>query len=155
MNAAGVIPANRRLSGRIAFITLLFAVLAAGVVAVVNEAKSVALEAASPYLEMGFELREDFWEGKLKSGETKWVQHQLFRGNEYWFWAGTSVAETEIRVDIFDADGAAVSLETFSAGGKAGARVLPAKTGSYLIQVEVATKGGIGKSDWALVYGYR
>ena len=58
-------------------------VLAAGVLhAVVEEARSVALEAATPYVEMGYEVRDDYWSGTLKSGESKVVQHQLFRGNE-------------------------------------------------------------------------
>jgi len=123
--------------------------------AIVDEARSIALEAAEPYVAMGFEMREDHWGGSLKSGESKVVQHQLFRGNEYWFWAGTSSVESDVEVLIFDAAGSSVALETFSADGKAGARALPAKTGSYLIQVTVTTKGGIGKPDWALVYGYR
>jgi hypothetical protein len=123
--------------------------------AVVDEAKSKALEAATPYVEMGYELREDSWGGQLKSGESKVVQHQLFRGNEYWFWGGTSTVECDVSIEIFDSVGTVVSLETFSADGKAGARVLPAKTGSYLIQVTVEAKGGIGKPDWALIYGYR
>jgi hypothetical protein len=123
--------------------------------AVVEEARSAALDAATPYVEMGYELREDYWSGSLRSGESEVVQHQLFRGNEYWFWAGTSFAECDVSVDVFDADGSVVSLETFSADGKAGARVLPARTGSYLIRVSVVAKGGIGKPDWALIYGYR
>lgn len=132
-----------------------FFAVSVGLYAVVDEARSVALEAAAPYIDMGFEMREDHWGGTLKSGESKVVQHQLFRGNEYWFWAGTSSVESDVEVLIFDAVGSSVALETFSADGKAGARVLPAKTGSYLIQVTVTTKGGIGKPDWALVYGYR
>ncbi len=132
-----------------------FFAVSVGLYAIVDEARSVALEAAAPYVEMGFEMREDHWGGTLESGESKVVQHQLFRGNEYWFWAGTSAVESDVDVLIFDSAGSSVALETFSADGKAGARVLPAKTGSYLIQVTVTTKGGIGKPDWALVYGYR
>ena len=134
---------------------LLGATVGSVVLAVVEEARSVAMEAASPYVDMGYELRDDHWSGEMKSGDSQVVQHQLFRGNEYWFWAGTSTAEAEVSIDIFDADGTSVALEAFSADGKAGARVLPAKTGSYLIRVSIAAKGGIGKPDWALIYGYR
>lgn len=137
-------------SGIAAFLTMSIAVFG-----IIDEARSVALEAAAPYVERGFEMREDHWGGTLRSGESKVVQHQLFRGNEYWFWAGTSVVESDAEVLIFDSAGSSVALETFSADGKAGARVLPAKTGSYLIQVTVTSKGGIGKPDWALIYGYR
>ena len=134
---------------------VMFFAASVGLHAILDEARSVALEAASPYVEVGFEMREDHWGGKLKSGESKVVQHQLFRGNEYWFWGGTSAVESDVEVLIFDSTGGSVALETFSADGKAGARALPVKTGSYLIQVTVTTKGGIGKPDWALVYGYR
>lgn len=136
-------------------LTCLLSLATAVVFAVVDEARSLALEAAAPYVEMGYELREDSWGGQLKSGESKVVQHQLFRGNEYWFWGGTSTVEADIDVEIFDSDGTVVSLETFSANGRAGARVLPTKTGSYLIQVTVVVNGGLAKPDWALIYGYR
>ena len=56
----------------------------------VNEAISLALEGATPYVEQGFEVREDNWSGEVQPGKPLLIRHQLFRGNEYWFWAGTS-----------------------------------------------------------------
>lgn len=144
--------------------------------AFVNEAISMALEAAVPYVEEGFEVREDNWSGEVEPGKALLVRHQLFRGNEYWFWAGTSWPGATIRVDIFDGEGNSVGLESFAKGSYAGVRALPQKTATYFIRV-VATydKAGKGMSkaergandpvgdvgeftgvvDWGLVYGYR
>ena len=142
--------------------------------AFVNEAISMALEAATPYVKQGFEVREDSWSGEVEPGKPLLVRHQLFRGNEYWFWGGTSWPGASIRVDIFDSDGNSIGLESFSKGPYSGVRALPQKTGTYFIRVltsydpEKAAKelegfapavDGVGDFDgivdWGLVYGYR
>lgn len=123
--------------------------------AVLDEALSLAFEAAVPYVEQGFEVREDSWSGEIPSGEPKLVRHQLFRGNEYWFWLGTSFENCEVLVEIFDSEGTSVGLESFSKGQTAGVRVLPQKTGTYYLRVTVTSKESEPVLDWALVYGYR
>ncbi len=142
--------------------------------AFVNEAISLALEAATPYVEEGFEVREDNWAGEVTPGKPLLVRHQLFRGNEYWFWAGTSWPGAMIKVDIFDSKGNSVGLESFTKNSFAGVRALPKKTGTYFIRVvtEYDPKSvrkedpgfnnaveGVGEFsgtvDWGLVYGYR
>lgn len=137
------------------------------VYAFVNEALSAALEAATPYVEQGFEVREDNWSGEVTPGKPLLVQHQVFRGNEYWFWAGTSWPGATVRVDVFDSAGNGVALETFAEGPQAGARALPEATGTYNIRViteydpespaakEVGDIDFEGMVDWGLVYGYR
>lgn len=142
--------------------------------AYVNEAISIALEAATPYVEQGFEVREDNWSGEVQPGQPLLVRHQLFRCNEYWFWAGTSWPGTTVKVDIFDGEGLSIGLETFAKGPFAGVRALPQSTGTYFIRIvaeydpekaaeENARFGdpvpGVGEFtgvvDWGLVYGYR
>jgi hypothetical protein len=140
--------------------------------AFVNEAISLALEAATPYVEQGFEVREDNWSGEVEPGKPLLVRHQLFRGNEYWFWAGTSWPGATVKVDIFDSDGNSVGLESFSKNSFAGVRALPEKTATYFIRVltqydpEKAKADEVneavegvgefnGMVDWGLVYGYR
>lgn len=145
------------------------------VYAFVNEAVSIALEAATPYVEQGFEVREDNWFGEVESGKPLLIKHQLFRGNEYWFWAGTSWPGATVRVDAFNRKGESVSLESFSKGGAAGVRVLPKRTQAYFLRVIVkydpkspeaiaaANDPNIDPSllkepealDWGLTYGYR
>ena len=119
-----------------------------------NEAISMALEAAFPYVKDGFKIREDNWHGKTKSGEEFLIKHQLFRGNEYWFWAATSFGDAKTTVSVFDAMGNSISLESFSKDGKAGVRVLPKKTGVYFIRITVSSKK-YAELDWGLIYGYR
>lgn len=144
--------------------------------AFVNEAISIALEAATPYVGQGFEVREDNWSGEVEPGKPLLVRHQLFRGNEYWFWAGTSWPGASVKVDIFDSSGNSVGLESFAKNSYAGGRVLPQKTATYFIRViaeydpekaaaEARAAGflpegdGVGEFrgtvDWGLVYGYR
>ncbi len=114
---------------------------------------------AAEYSEKGFKLRKEHWNGKLKSGQHKVVKHQLFRGNEYWFLAAIPESKHSLAVEIFDEAGHAISLERFSDKGLSGARVLPVKTGTYLIKLTVsrqdAAANGGRDLDWALVYGYR
>ena len=114
---------------------------------------------AAEYTEKGFKLRKEHWSGKLKSGEHKVVKQQLFRGNEYWFWGAILDDERSLKVEIFDAGGNAVALEKFSNKETSGARVLPVKTGTYLVKITVEQQkdkgAGSGDMDWALVYGYR
>jgi len=120
---------------------------------------AVLQKLAAEYTEKGFKLRKEHWRGKLKSGEHKVVKHQLFRGNEYWFWAAVPDDAQSLIVEIFDDSGNAVALEKFTTKGTSGARVLPVKTGTYLVKITVGQQGGKGSSggvlDWALVYGYR
>jgi hypothetical protein len=146
------------------------------VYAFVNEAISLALEAATPYVEQGFEVREDNWSGEVEPGKPLLIRHQLFRGNEYWFWAGTSWPGATIKVDIFDNEGNSVGLESFAKDSFAGVRTLPQKTATYFIRVVASydkKAGGLttaergandpvegvgefsGSLDWGLVYGYR
>lgn len=144
------------------------------VYAFVNEAISMAYEAATPYVEQGFEVREDSWSGEVEPGKPLLVRHQLFRGNEYWFWAGTSWPGATVKVDIFDSEGNSIGLESFAKGHYAGVRALPQKTATYFIRVitefdpnkKVEEVDGVppavegvgefnGTVDWGLVYGYR
>ncbi len=160
----------------IAIVCAILVGLGGGAHAFVNEAISMAFEAATPYVEQGFEVREDNWSGEVEPGKPLLIRHQLFRGNEYWFWAGTSWPGATIKVDIFDNEGNSVGLESFAKGSFAGVRSLPQKTATYFIRV-VATYEKTGKAltaaergandpvagvgefpgvlDWGLVYGYR
>ncbi len=126
--------------------------------AILDEALNYAFEAAVPYIEQGFEVREDNWSGEIPSGEPKLVRHQLFRGNEYWFWLGTSFPDCELTLEIFDGEGNPVGIESYTKEQTAGVRVLPAKTGTYFLRITVKSKSPDSPSsplDWALVYGYR
>jgi hypothetical protein len=121
----------------------------------VDDAQSYALEAAEPYVKDGYSMRYEFWHGALKPGEDKQVRHQLFAGNEYWFWVATDVPDAELRVNIYDAEGNLVEAESWQKENVAGARLKPEKTGSYIVRVEVLKSTENEPVSWALAYGYR
>jgi hypothetical protein len=125
--------------------------------ATVDDALSFALEAADPYVKEGYTVREDYWGGDLPVKSTKAIVHQLFKGNDYWFWMGTDEKTAKISVHIYDSEGNLVEVEAFDSTKKphmAGARVSPKKTGSYYLIVEVE-KSPLERTTWSLAYGFK
>jgi len=134
-------------------LSLLFAVPA--VRATIDDALSFALEAADPYVKAGFTVREDYWGGDLPVKQKKAIVQQLFKGNEYWFWMGTDVESARISVHVYDSDGNLAEVQTWqNKPHMAAARVVPKKTGSYYLIVEVE-KSPQERTHWALAYGFR
>jgi hypothetical protein len=151
--------------------------------ATVNPTLSCALEAAMPYVEEGFTVREDNWQGKFELNVQKAIKHQLFKGNEYWFWLGSSSPGVTLSVKVYDSKGRPVDVETKVEKTSASARVLAPKTGLYYIVIkampaepdveegkeksegkEKKEDGGKEKKkekeklrevEWAVVYGFR
>lgn len=119
----------------------------------VEDARSFSMEAAEPHLKDGFSLRSESWSGSLKPGKRKAIRHQLFRGNEYWFWLGVSERSTGITLKVYDRKGRPVHVETVRGEYWVAVRVLAPKTGTYLIVVSSPDDGV--ESNWSLAYGYR
>jgi hypothetical protein len=120
----------------------------------IDDALAFALEAATPYVKEGFTVREDYWGGDLPVKTTKAIVHQLFKGNEYWFWMGTDEKTAKISVHVYDSDGNLVEVEAWQKPHFAAARVQPKKTGSYYLIVEVE-KSPQERTTWALAYGFK
>jgi hypothetical protein len=120
----------------------------------VDDALSFALEAADPNVKAGFSVREDYWGGDLPVKTTKAIVHQLFKGNEYWFWMGTDVKDAKISVHVYDSEGNLTEVEAKQGTRFATARVVPKKTGSYYLIVEVE-KSPEERTHWALAYGFK
>lgn len=123
----------------------------------VREAHRFAMEAAKAHVEDGFAVRGEPWSGRLAPGGRAALKHQLFRGNEYWFWLGTPASGAGLTVKIYDQKGRPVHVETQSGERWCAARVLPPKTGTYI--VVVSAPDGPEKVaeafDWSLSYGFR
>jgi len=118
-------------------------------------ARAFALLAAEPYVEKGFQVREDYWPGELASGKKKAIRQQLFKGNEYWFWLGTEVDHAKVSVHIYNSDGKlAEQPDTWAKGQIAAAHIIPKTTGSYFIIVSVE-ESPAAHTHWALAYGFR
>ena len=122
--------------------------------ATVDDALSFSLEAAAPYVKEGFTVREDYWGGDLPVKTTKAIVHQLFKGNEYWFWMGTNEKGAKISVHIYDSEGNIAEVEAWQKPHFAAARVVPKKTGSYYLIVEIE-KSPLERTSWSLAYGFR
>ena len=126
----------------------------APVAATVDDAHSMALEMATPYVEKGFKVRQDYWKGDVKPGAAQRITAQLFKGNEYWFWLGCNADECEITLKVLDQQGRAVETETKSSKSAVGVRLLPPKTGSYVLVFTIKVLSS-DPARWALAYGYR
>src|SRR4029077_18569162 len=113
----------------VAFLCLAFLQLHAR--GTIDDALSFALEAADPYVKEGFTVREDYWGGDLAVKTQKAIVHQLFKGNEYWFWMGTDAENAKITVHVYDSEGNLAEVQAWQKGKFAAARVVPKTTGSY------------------------
>jgi hypothetical protein len=138
----------------VCFAILLLGVLCSPSRASIDDALSYALEAAAPYVKEGFTVREDYWGGDLPVKRQKAIVQQLFKGNEYWFWMGTEVDSAKITIHIYDSDGHLAEAQSWQKEHSAAARVVPKKTGSYYLIVEVQ-KSPLENTHWALAYGFR
>jgi len=135
-----------------AALALLLLVTAA--LAYVDDALSFAYEAANPYAEEGWIIREDAWGGDLGAGEKKAVTAQLFRGNSYIFFLATDVDGASLRVNVYDAEGNLAESKSWQRGKFAYAEIRPRATGTYYLVVEVVSSPE-ERTGWALVYGFR
>jgi hypothetical protein len=122
--------------------------------ATIDDALSFALEAADPYVKEGFTVREDYWGGDLPVKATKAIVHQLFKGNEYWFWMGTDQKAAKISVHVYDSAGNLAEDSAWQKPHFAAAHVVPKKTGSYYLIVEVE-KSPDERTYWSLAYGFK
>lgn len=124
------------------------------VFATIDDAHSFAMEAAIPFVKKGFIVREDYWNGEVKSGQRLMVKHQMFKGNEYAFWIGCPEDDAEFELTVLDEKGVEIALDFNASQYFASLRVNPPRTGTYTVIFSVSSKSS--KSlYWALAYGYR
>lgn len=137
-----------------ALILALAASLALPAFATVDDAHSFAMEAAVPFVEQGFIVREDYWNGEVKSGQKLMIKHQMFKGNEYAFWLGSANEDVTFELKVYDEKNKEITIDAKADKMFASARVNPPKTGTYSIVFSVTSKKEKGLY-WALAYGYR
>lgn len=122
--------------------------------AYVDDALSFAYEAANPYAQRGWVIREDAWGGDLPQNGKKAVTAQLFRGNNYMFFLATDVDGATLRVNIYDAEGNLAESKSWQRGRFAYAEIRPRSTGTYYAIVEILSSPE-ERTGWALVYGFQ
>ena len=123
-------------------------------VAFVDDAHSRAMEAATAAVKEGFLVRQEFWAGTIAVRQPSVVKHQLFKGNTYWFWLGSDEDSAQVTVHVYDPSGKLADAEAWQSGNKAAVRVVPKKTGTYLIVFSIE-QSRAKKNRWALAYGYK
>lgn len=121
--------------------------------AIVDDAQSFALEAATPWVEKGVEIRYDYARGTTTSGRKVRVSYQVFKGNRYWFFAGGSEDGVKFEMTVKDPEGKTVSGD-FSKGNNSATYHFTAPR-TMLVSIELigTTSPGL-PFDWAVVYGY-
>lgn len=127
---------------------------ASAVHAVVDDAHTFALEAATPYVRKGFQVREEHWAGWLGKGQQSSIEHQLFKGNEYWFWLASDEDEAIVTIHVYDSSGKLVDAEAWQKGKTAAVRVTPRRTGSYYIVFSIQDTR-LKRTRWAVAYGFK
>ena len=142
-----------KIFARIALVVLAF-VIAPLALAYVDDAHSRAMEAAAPSVKQGFLVRQEYWAGTLTVRQPSVVKHQLFKGNTYWFWLGSDEDSAQVTVHVYDPSGKLADAEAWQNGNKAAVRVVPKKTGTYLIVFSIE-QSRAKKNRWALAYGYK
>jgi hypothetical protein len=136
------------------FVALSVLALAPAARAVVDDAHSFALEAATPYVKKGFTVREEYWSGNLPKKERSTITHQLFKGNEYWFWLASDVDQATLSVHVYDSKGNLADAEAWQKGSKAAVRVVPKASGTYYI-VFMVDSSPEKRTHWAIAYGFK
>ena len=124
----------------------------------VADSVALAIDGISKYVQKGYNLREDTWGGELAVGRAKAISHQLFKGNDYWFGMGCTVAGSIIRVRLYDsagnpADGNYWQHEA-SDGSCAAAEIQCQHTGTYFVVVSLENAPE-ERVPWGVVYAYR
>ena len=135
----------------LAFSAALFGPLPA--MATVDDAQSFALEAATPWVEKGVEIRYDYARGTTTSGRKVRVSYQVFKGNHYWFFAGGSEDGVKFEMTVKDPEGKDVPGK-FSKGTNSATYHFTAPR-SMLVSIELTGTTSPGLPfDWAVVYGF-
>ena len=115
-------------------------------------ARSHALELAGAFANEGYKIRDGFWSGVVESGKPRFLQVNLFSGNEYWFSAATMAPNAKLAVALFDENGRLLEGEIFQDGDSAAAGIVAEASGKYFVRIELL---GGDKADFCLVYSYK
>lgn len=110
-------------------------------------------------LKRGYTLRAESWRGDLAANVAKPIAQQLFKGNEYRFYAGAFEKNARISVHVYDADGNIADAETWDrtdAEGQSfsGVSVQPKRTGTYYLIVKIEHSPA-ARTEWGMVYAFK
>jgi hypothetical protein len=120
--------------------------------ATIDDAIASAVQTTQQYQDQGYSIHEeDEWGGDLGVKESKVIQHDFTRGNNYWFCLGTDVESAQVAIHVYNDRGNLVETTAWQAGSHAGAELLNPQTASYYIVVKIIASPAI-RTHWAMVY---
>jgi len=100
------------------------------------KAHTSALEVAGAFSNDGFKSRDGHIFGKIARKEPKFIQVNLYSGNQYWFIAAASSPAKRIVVTIYDEKGKPIPSEPYESNTQAAAGFSPQTSGPYIVRVE-------------------
>ena len=108
-------------------------------------------------LKQGYTLRAESWRGDLPANEAKPIAQQLFKGNQYRFYAGAF--EKNARISVHAYDGNIADAETWDRTDRegqsfSGVSVQPKRTGTYYLMVKIEHSPS-ARTEWGMVYAFR
>ncbi len=114
--------------------------------------RSKVLELAGAFSNDGYRIRDGFWTGDIEKGRPRFLEVNLFAGNEYWFCAAAAQSARKIAVSLFSADGKPADFQTYHDGPVAAAGAEPEISGKYFVKLELLEGD---KSPFCLLYTYK
>lgn len=115
-------------------------------------ARSKALDLAGAFTNDGYKIRDGFWSGNLETDRPRFLEVNLFAGNEYWFCAAASNPARKLQVSIFDEKGKPVESQTYTEEATAAVGVEPETSGKYILRVDLLEGE---KAPFCLIYTYK
>ncbi|MCX6966769.1 MAG: hypothetical protein NTZ46_03150 [Verrucomicrobia bacterium] len=116
------------------------------------KARASALELAGAFSNDGFKSRDGHTFGKIAPKEAKFIQVNLYSGNQYWFIAAASGPAKRIAVAVFDEKGKFVPTELYENGAQAAAGFAPQASGPYIVRIEELSGE---PATYCLLYSYK
>ena len=116
------------------------------------KARAGALEVAGGFSNDGFKTRDGHTFGKINPKEPKFIQVNLYSGNQYWFIAAASAPAKRIAVTVFDEKGKFVPTEVYENNTQAAAGFSPQTSGPYIIRIEELSGE---PASFCLLYSYK
>lgn len=116
------------------------------------KARASALEVAGAFSNDGFKSRDGHTFGKIAPKEPKFIQVNLYAGNQYWFIAAAPAPAKRLSVTIFNENGKPVPTEFYENNAQAAAGFSPHASGPYIVRVE-ELEGE--PSAFCLLYSYK
>ena len=115
------------------------------------EAHKDVLDLAGAFTNDGFKLRDGYYAGMLKTGQSVVIQVNLYAGNEYWFSVATAKPESAVTIAVYDEAGNLVKTNPYTDAHRAAAGFSPDNSGPFYLKI--ADTGA--PATYCTIYSYK